>query len=166
VTPNNELDDEEMQMPIDDATTVGLERVIHEYSDAWNRHDIDAIIAFHADDMVFDPHLGGPPARTHDEMRAQLAGLFALWPDLHFRERRLCVCGDVVLLEWTATATLALRLELGGLVAEPTGEAVTWDGLDVLGVRAGQVTRKDSYFDVLAVMRGLGLVIDPMPEIM
>jgi hypothetical protein len=132
--------------------------LLERYNDAWNRHDIDAIVALHTAGMVFDAHVGAPPARDEPAVRAQIAGLFWLWPDLAFETRDVRRCGALVVQEWTATATLANRIELGGLVAEPTGRPISWPGLDLIELDGDAVKRKESYSDVLAILVALGAV--------
>ncbi len=39
-----------------------LERVIERYNEAWNAHDLDAIVAIHAPGMVFENHTAGERA--------------------------------------------------------------------------------------------------------
>src|SRR5205823_13174468 len=39
-----------------------LEEAITRYNDAWNAHDLDAIMAMHAPDMVFENHTAGERA--------------------------------------------------------------------------------------------------------
>ena len=39
-----------------------LTETIGRYNDAWNAHDVDAIIAMHAPDMVFANHTAGESA--------------------------------------------------------------------------------------------------------
>src|SRR3712207_9498618 len=40
-----------------------LEKAIERYNRAWNDHDIDAIMAMHAPDMVFENHTAGESAQ-------------------------------------------------------------------------------------------------------
>jgi steroid delta-isomerase-like uncharacterized protein len=130
--------------------------LIQRYNDAWNRHDIDAIVALHGERMIFDAHVGAPSATDEESVRGQIAALFYQWPDLAFQTRCLRRCGDLVVQEWTATGTLAVRIELGGLVAEPTGRPVRWAGLDLIELEDGAVTRKESYSDVMAILLAVG----------
>jgi ketosteroid isomerase-like protein len=39
-----------------------LKEAIERYNDAWNAHDLDAIMAMHAPDMVFENHTAGESA--------------------------------------------------------------------------------------------------------
>ena len=49
-------------------SAVELEQAIARYNDAWNAHDLDAIMAMHAPDMVFENHTAGEVA-TGEEAR-------------------------------------------------------------------------------------------------
>jgi ketosteroid isomerase-like protein len=115
---------------LDDAAE--LERVIDRYNDAWNAHDLDAIIALHAHGMVFENHTAGERVEG-DDVRGHIARIFENWPDLRFRGRRSYVRDGLVVNEWTATAT------------DRDGRRLEWDGVDVFPFRDGLILRKDVY---------------------
>jgi steroid delta-isomerase-like uncharacterized protein len=134
-----------------------LRETIDRYNEAWNAHDLDAIVAMHALDMVFDNHTAGESASGED-VRAHIGSIFETWPDIEFATRRLYVREGLVVQEWTATATHAKTMRRGDLVAEPTGRGVEWDGLDVIPFEDGLVKRKDVYSDSVSILRQLGLL--------
>jgi steroid delta-isomerase-like uncharacterized protein len=134
-----------------------LEEAIGRYNDAWNRHDLDAIMAMHAQDMVFENHTAGELAQG-DEVREHIASIFETWPDIGFTTRRLYVRDGLVVQEWTATATHANEMRRGDLVAEPTGLRIEWDGLDVIPFENGLIKRKDVYSDSVSILRQVGLL--------
>ena len=134
-----------------------LAAAIGRYNEAWNDHDLDAIIAMHAPDMVFDNHTAGESA-TGAEVRAHIGAIFETWPDLEFTTRRLYVREGLVVQEWTATATHAKTMRRGELVAEPSGRRIEWDGLDVIPFENGLVKRKDVYSDSVSILRQVGLL--------
>jgi steroid delta-isomerase-like uncharacterized protein len=109
-----------------------LERIIERYNDAWNAQDLDAIVAFHAPGMVFENHTAGERAEGAD-VRQHIGNIFASWPDLSFRGRRLYARDGLVVSEWTATATAA------------DGRVLEWDGIDVFPFENGLILRKDVY---------------------
>ena len=115
---------------LDDAAE--LERVIERYNDAWNAHDLDAIIALHAPGMVFENHTAGERVEG-DDVRGHIARIFENWPDLRFRGRRSYVRDGLVVNEWTASAT------------DRDGRRLEWDGVDVFPFRDGLILRKDVY---------------------
>jgi len=134
-----------------------LEQTIGRYNDAWNAHDLDAIMSMHATDMVFENHTAGESA-SGEQAREHIAAIFETWPDISFSTRRLYVRDGLVVQEWTATATHAKTMRRGDLEAEPTGETVTWNGLDVIPFEDGLVKRKDVYSDSVSILRQVGLV--------
>ena len=134
-----------------------LRAVIERYNDAWNRHDVDAVVALHAPDMVFENHTAGERAEGA-RVREHIAGIFAAWPDIAFRTRRLYVREDLVVQEWTATATHDRDLRRGDLVAPASGKRLEWQGMDVIPFENGLVKRKDVYSDSLAILRQVGLL--------
>ena len=134
-----------------------LTAAIGHYNNAWNAHDLDAIVAMHAPDMVFDNHTAGESA-TGDDVRAHIGAIFETWPDIEFTTRRLYVRDGLVVQEWTATATHAKTMRRGELEAEPTGATVTWNGLDVIPFEDGLVKRKDVYSDSVSILRQVGLL--------
>jgi ketosteroid isomerase-like protein len=107
--------------------------LIERYDAAWNAQDVDAIMGFHTDDVVFHNHTAGERVEGAAAMREHIAGIFASYPDLRFRRRRLYVGPDHATSEWTASATLA------------DGRRVEWDGIDVFPMREGLIARKDVY---------------------
>ena len=135
-----------------------LESAIGRYNDAWNDHDLDAIIAMHAGDMVFENHTAGESARGADEVREHIGSIFETWPDIRFDSRRTYVRDGLVVQEWTAAATHANEMRRGDLVAAPTGRTITWDGLDVIPYEGGLVKRKDVYSDSVTILTALGLI--------
>jgi steroid delta-isomerase-like uncharacterized protein len=134
-----------------------LRQTIDRYNEAWNGHDLDAIASMHAADMVFANHTAGESA-TGDEVREHIGAIFETWPDIAFSTRRLYVHDGLVVQEWTATATHAKTMRRGELEAEPTGNQVTWDGLDVIPFEDGLVKRKDVYSDSVSILRQVGLL--------
>ena len=121
-----------------------LRELIDRYNDAWNRQDVDAIVAMHTPDMVFHNHTAGERVEG-DAVREHIAGIFRNWPGLTFSSRSLYVRDGLVVQEWTATGTHA-----------ESGRSATWDGMDILPARDGRFARKDVYSDSVSVMRQLG----------
>ncbi len=134
-----------------------LEQVIARYNAAWNNHDVDAIMAQHAADFVFENHTAGEVAEGQ-AAREHIARIFEAWPDITFSTRRLYVREGLVVQEWTAEATHVNTMQRGDLVAEPTGNRIRWNGLDVIPVEDGLLKRKDVYSDSVSILRQVGLL--------
>ena len=75
--------------------TVGL---LTGFLDAFNRHDLDAIMGYFADDCVLYMPRGSTPRGNRytgkAEVRAGLATRFAGLPDVHYGDARHWACGD------------------------------------------------------------------------
>ncbi len=134
-----------------------LRALIDSYNDAWNRHDVNAIVAMHAPGMVFENHTARERAQG-DEVREHIAQIFDGWPDITFTTRRLYVREDLVVQEWTASATHDRELRRGDLVAPPSGNRIEWEGLDVIPFEDGLIKRKDVYSDSVGILRQVGLL--------
>jgi len=136
-----------------EALTAAIER----YNAAWNSHDVEAAMAMHAPDMVFENHTAGEVAEG-EAVRDHIAGIFRAWPDIEFATRRLYVREGLVVQEWTATATHANKLRRGDIEAPPSGRKISWDGLDVIPFEDGLIKRKDVYSDSVSILRQVGLL--------
>jgi steroid delta-isomerase-like uncharacterized protein len=134
-----------------------LTETIGAYNEAWNSHDLDAIVAMHAPDMVFHNHTAGESAQG-EEVRAHIGAIFETWPDIEFATNRLYVREGLVVQEWTARGTQAKTMRRGDLLAEPSGRLVEWDGIDSIPFEDGLVKRKDVYSDSVSILRQVGLL--------
>jgi ketosteroid isomerase-like protein len=108
---------------------------------AFNRHDLDAIMAFFAEDAVLEAPRGSDPWGNRfvgkAAVREGLAGRFAGIPDVRYSEDRHWVCGDRGVSEWLLTGT-------------PTaGERIAVRGCDLWEFRDGLIARKDSYWKIV-----------------
>jgi steroid delta-isomerase-like uncharacterized protein len=139
------------------STLEQLRATIDAYNDAWNAHDVARIGSMHAADMVFENHTAGERAVGENALR-HIAGIFDSWPDIEFKTRRLYVREDLVVQEWTATATHVKPLSRGDIVAEPSAKRIEWDGMDVIPFEDGKVKRKDVYSDSVSILRQVGLL--------
>src|SRR3954471_4346151 len=134
-----------------------LEETIARYNDAWNAHDLDAIMSMHTPDMVFENHTAGESAQG-EAVRGHIGSIFETWPDIRFEGQRTYVRDGLVVQEWTATATHANRMTRGEVVAEPTGRELSWNGMDIIPFEDGRVKRKDVYSDSVSILRQLELI--------
>jgi steroid delta-isomerase-like uncharacterized protein len=138
---------------------VDLTTQIGRYNEAWNRHDVDAILALHTDDSVFENHTSGGSGVGKAEIRRIVEAVFSTFPDLHFETRRVYVRDELVVQEWTASATFSVEIVRAGKRYPPTGKKIVWDGMDVIPMRDGLVARKDVYADSITYLRQIGVEI-------
>jgi ketosteroid isomerase-like protein len=109
--------------------------------DAFNRHDLDAIMEFFADDCSFDmprgPEPWGQRFTGKVQVREALASRFKGIPDVHYGDERHWVAGDRGVSEWTLTGTTT------------AGVSLKVRGCDLWEFRNGKVIRKDSYWKII-----------------
>ena len=122
-----------MSTIITDVTTERLQ----EFADAWNRHDVDALMSFMTDDCVFEasagPDVAGTRSVGRSAVRAAYAEVFATFPDAHWGSATHFVCGDRGVSEWIFTGTRA------------DGARVEVQGCDLFRFRDGRIALKNSY---------------------
>jgi len=110
------------------------------FLDAFNRHDLDAIMDYFADECVFYLPRGASPRGDRfvgkDDVRAGLAKRFSGIPDVHYGEDRHWVCGTAGVSEWTLTGTSL------------SGQRIEVRGVDLLEFAGGKITRKDSFWKI------------------
>jgi steroid delta-isomerase-like uncharacterized protein len=138
-------------------SAAALEETIERYNQAWNDHDLDAIMSMHAPDMVFENHTAGESAEG-EAVREHIGAIFESWPDIRFEGRRTYVRDGLVVQEWTASATHTKTMRRGDIVAEATGERIEWKGVDVMPFEDGLLKRKTVYSDSVSILRQVGLL--------
>ena len=111
--------------------------VLQDFADAWNRHDVDALMTFMSDDCVFEASAGPDIAGTRyvgrEAVRAAFADVWATFADAHWGDARHFVVGERGVSEWTFTGTRA------------DGTRVEVHGCDLFTFRNGKIALKNSY---------------------
>lgn len=135
--------------------------IAQRYGEAWNRHDLEAILALQTTDIAFQLHSAGFEEVTGEALVRQFAYFFDAWRDLYFHTVRLDVSGDLIVHEFEITGTLTKPFPLGEVAAQPTARELRFPGMDVIRVRDGLVCRKDTYLDALTLKAQLETVHEP-----
>lgn len=138
------------------ADRAALAQLAAAYAQAWNDHDVDALVAMQADDMVFRLHLeGSEPTSGAPALRALYDFFFRAMPDYHADLISEIVFENGFVWQYTITATLAEPFPIGNLVGRPTGAPARFDAVDVLTCVAGKVATKHTWVDGFAMHRGM-----------
>jgi steroid delta-isomerase-like uncharacterized protein len=134
-----------------------LQDFIDRYNTAWNEHDVEAIVAMHTEDSVFENHVTAGRYEGREDIARAIEGIFGVFPDLSFEGRRQYLREDLVIQEWTARGTHLGPMTRAGIAVAPTGRTVEYRGMDIIPIREGLVARKDVYSDSITLLRQLGL---------
>jgi ketosteroid isomerase-like protein len=118
--------------------------------DAWNSQDIDTLLGFLTDDVVWtDPAMPAPC-----EGRAAVAefsrSVLRAFPDFQYSIRGpICtsIDGQHCAVPWRIVATHTDRLEPPGY--GPTGRTASFEGVDLLTFAGDKISRIETLFDVL-----------------
>lgn len=110
--------------------------VVQAFHNAFNQHDVDALMALMTEDCVFENTFPPPDGSRHEgqaNVRAFWNQLFVEAPQAHFAVEELFACGARAVLRW--------RYTWGAY--EENGSSIR--GVDVYRVRDGRVAEKLSY---------------------
>jgi uncharacterized protein (TIGR02246 family) len=111
-----------------------LEALVERFTDAFNRDDLDAVMALMADDAIYD-EFNGVRSVGRDAIRKafepQFAGAFGR---IRFHNEDVFVDAEQgkVLTRWVCSL-------------EKDGRRREWRGLDILRVEDGRITEKHTY---------------------
>lgn len=107
------------------------------FADAWNAHDIDALMRFMHDDCVFETAAGpdacGARHLGREAVRKAFAAAWQNFPDAQWRNARHLVAGERGISEWTFTGTAA------------DGSRIEANGVDVFTFRDGKILVKNVF---------------------
>jgi cation diffusion facilitator family transporter len=114
-----------------DATVAAVDR----FNEAFNRHDVDAVMAAMTDDCVFENTSppNGQRYEGQDQVRAAWQEFFAASPTAHFDGEDVIATGDRCIVQWRYSWT------------NDDGSTSALRGVDVLRVRDGKVAEKFAY---------------------
>jgi ketosteroid isomerase-like protein len=110
--------------------------------DAFNSHNVDAVMAFFAEDCVLEMPRGPEPWGSRHlgfgAVRAALQSRFDGIPDVRYGDDQHYVAGDTGMSKWTLRGTSAA-----------TGKPIEVCGCDFFDFQDGKVVRKDSYWKIV-----------------
>jgi steroid delta-isomerase-like uncharacterized protein len=111
--------------------------LLDRFAEAWNRHDLDALMGMMTDDCVFEASAGpqavGQRSEGKQAVRAAFAAVFEAFPDAHWANPRHFIVGNRGVSEWTFTGT------------QQDGRRVEVNGCDLFAFKNGRIALKNSY---------------------
>lgn len=123
--------------PPADAADAAVLTLLDQFAAAWNRHDVDGLMACMAPDCVFEAAAGTDVAGARHvgtaAVRAAYAAVFATYADARWNHPRHFVAGDRAVSEWTFTGTTK------------DGAKVEVNGCDIFTLAGGKIQVKNSY---------------------
>ena len=118
----------------DEAATL---KMLDEFAAAWNRHDVEGLMACMAPECVFEGSAGPEKAGTRhvgrDAVRRAYLAIFDAYADGRWNNPRHFVSGNRAVSEWTFTGTTK------------DGTRVEVNGCDIFTLENGKIALKNSY---------------------
>jgi steroid delta-isomerase-like uncharacterized protein len=115
--------------------------LLQTFLDAFNAHDVDAIMACFSDDCVLEmprgPAPGGRRLVGKEQVREGIQSRFDGIPDVRYEDDRHWLSGDRGVSEWTIRGT------------QRTGEPIEVRGCDLFEFTDGKISRKDSFWKIV-----------------
>lgn len=107
------------------------------FGEAWNRHDMDAIMSFMSEDCIFEASGGPYPYGSRYQgaaaVRAAFEAMLKANPDAQFRNSRHFIAGDRGVTQWLFTSTA------------PDGSSIEVEGIDVFTFRGERILVKNAF---------------------
>jgi steroid delta-isomerase-like uncharacterized protein len=113
----------------------GAAQIVRQFNEAFNRHDVDAIMNLMTEDVLFEntnPPPDGGRFKGAGAVRAFWQQFFAANPTAQFEEEEMFDAGDRVVVRWIYRK-------------QKDGKPWHLRGVDVFKVRDGKVSEKFSY---------------------
>lgn len=113
------------------------EDFLQSFADAFNAHNIKAIMTHMTDDCVFEASAGydvdGQKFIGQEQVKKAFEDVFATFPDAHWADPRHFILGDRGFTEWIFTGT------------KKDGTKVEVTGCDLFTFKNGKIAIKNSY---------------------
>jgi ketosteroid isomerase-like protein len=110
---------------------------LQSFADAFNAHDIKAIMSHMTDDCVFEasagPDINGEKFMGQEQVKKAFENVFASFPDARWTNPRHFVSGERGCTEWIFTGT------------KSDGTRVEVTGCDIFTFRGGKIAVKNSF---------------------
>ena len=129
-----------MSEPAPRATSSGdAAAFVRAFAEGWAGPHVDRLVdLLHPHVRLVQPLF--PPTIGHDAARATFFGpLMRFLPDTRLEVDRWSAAGEVVMIEWTASATLA-------------GRPLRWSGVDRFLLDGGRAVERVAYFDAVPLL--------------
>ncbi len=120
-----------------------VEELAMAYHGAWVELDPDAIVALHSADSVFHMHGAARASSGKTAVRELIVALLKLVPDLKFEPKRIYSGDDHIVFEYDMSGSF-------------DGSPFVCDGVDVIAIADGLVSRKDTYIDYIKLTEQIG----------
>ncbi|SRR5258708_18774351 len=105
-------------------------------------------------DLIADDFVGAHGEKGAAGFQAQISGLIAAFPDIHYTLQDLISVDDKVAVSWTWKGTHKARFT----TIPPTGKTIANEGMAIYGCRDGKIVSVNLQTDRLGFLQQLGII--------
>jgi ketosteroid isomerase-like protein len=124
-------------MALDTETTRMSVPRMRAFFDAWQRHDVDAVVSFFSDDGCYlasgGPDDDGTTFRGREEVRRGVAAFLDMYPDGNYTDTDVVIVGNRGFATWTFHGTMR------------DGTRIDYRGVDILEFDGDKIRLKDAF---------------------
>lgn len=136
--------------------TAVTDRFIESVTRTWNEGALDGVDEFFAEDAVGHNAARGEDYEDREAFKAWVRGIREEFPDFNADTENVVTGDDTVVHEWVASGTNEGDFVPLGVGA--TNEWAEWEGVTVYRFEDGKVVESRWYYDLLGMLRQLGLL--------
>jgi predicted ester cyclase len=133
------------------------------YKEAWNRHDVNALMGYFGSTGSLSSPGAGPDPLSGPALESWLRALFVGIPDFHVEVTSLDLVGEhKVVDQWVISGTWTQPFPSGPLKgAKPTGKPFKVPGAGFYDWRNGRIVKGVNYLDNMSFLAQIGVVPPP-----
>jgi steroid delta-isomerase-like uncharacterized protein len=135
-----------------------MEKMMNDYVAAWNAHDMERVLSFCTDDIVYEDVPIEKAWRGKKEAKDFVSSTFTNFPDFKIEVKASFGAGDGGAGEWVMSGTFA-NSSIPGVPA--TGKSFSIPGASVIEFREGKINRESMYWNMAAFLQQVGLMPPP-----
>jgi steroid delta-isomerase-like uncharacterized protein len=133
----------------------GSLELLRKWIDAFNGHDIDALVGFYHPEAVNSQVAAGDPARGIEKIRSDFEEFFRGFPDSFANAENIMADGDWAAWEWEGGGTF-----LGDFAGmKPNGRSYRLRGCGFFRFENGRIILQRGYWDRLTWFSQLGISV-------
>ncbi len=119
-----------------------MENMIEDYTAACNSHDLERILSFFTDDIVYEDLGIGKVWRGKKELRDLFNSFFANLPDAKIELKSSFISGDWAADEWVISGT---PVDSSPFRMQGSGKGFSVPGASIIELRNGKIKRNTDY---------------------
>lgn len=127
--------------------------IAEKWVDAYNRHDIDAMIDIYDVDIVNEQMPWGKSVRGRDAMRGVFLNVFQAFPDIKLEVINVIETRQHIVLEWKFGGTM--KGNFAGHL--PNDRCFTMRGCEIFRIENGKIREQRGYWDKATMFEQLKL---------